>query len=241
MPENRFYTTETLSGKTTLSLHDEELRHLAVMRASPKDKLEIINGKGELAIARLLSLNKKEARLEISSLLKVEPPSFPLAIAQGIPRPSRLDIILEKGTELGMTELLLFPGQQSEKTSFTEDQQRRIEKVLIAAIKQCGSLWLPKVTLMPPLLEWKDLPYKSYFGDVSKDAPLLLSEWMKNPPEKGVLFIVGPEKGLTGEEEGYLRELGGTGVSLHKNILRTDTAPLCALSLMSHFILTEAL
>jgi 16S rRNA (uracil1498-N3)-methyltransferase len=244
MPENRFFTHEKLEKSKTLTLQGEELRHLAVMRLMPEDTLEIINGKGALAVGRVCGLNKKEARLEVNEVTQEAERTFPLIIAQAIPRPSRLDIILEKGTELGMTKLILFPGEQSEKTSFTQEQLHRIEKVLIAAIKQCGRLWLPEIEIAPPLLKWKELPCPvSYFGDFREGVPTLFSAWRKNPPQiqSGALFIVGPEKGLTEREEKHLEDLGGVGVTLHKNVLRTDTAPLCALSLMSHFILGSLL
>lgn len=238
MPEDRFYTKEKLS-KSDVLLQGEELRHIAVMRMKEGENVELINGKGELAEARVISLGKKEARLEVTSV-QHKPPSFPLILAQAIPRPSRLDVILEKGTELGMTKLILFPGEHSEKTSFTQEQLQRIEKVLIAAIKQCGSLWLPEVEIAPPLLKWQELPCTSYFGDFREGAMTLHSAWVKKPPEKGALFVVGPEKGLTEREEKHLEELGAVGVSLHKNVLRTDTAPLCALSLMSHFLINDS-
>lgn len=237
MPDNRFYTSEKLEKSKTMILKEEELRHLAVMRVMPEDKLEIINGKGELAEARVLSINKKEARLEVDNVTTESPPAFPLIIAQAIPRPSRLDVILEKGTELGMTKLILFPGEHSEKTTFTPDQLHRIEKVLIAAIKQCGRLWLPEIEVAPPLSKWKELPCTSYFGDFREGTPSLFQAWRKNPPQNGALFIVGPEKGLTEREEKHLEGLGARGVTLNKNVLRTDTAPLCALSLMSHFMM----
>jgi 16S rRNA (uracil1498-N3)-methyltransferase len=48
--------------------------------------------------------------------------------------------------------------------------------------------------------------------------------------ENGLIFFVGPEKGFSAAETAHLSNLGAVGVSLHKNILRTDTAPLCALS-----------
>lgn len=237
MPDNRFYTPEKFD-KNDVSLQGEELRHLAVMRVGEGENLELINGKGELAKARVISVGKKEARLEITEV-RSEAQGFPLIIAQAIPRPSRLDVILEKGTELGMTKIILFPGEQSEKTNFKEEQLVRIEKVLIAAAKQCGRLWLPEVEVAAGLLKWKDLPCTSYFGDFREGAPSLLEAWKKERPEKGALFVVGPEKGLTTAEEKHLEKLGAIGVSLHKNVLRTDTAPLCALSLMSHFLLQK--
>ena len=239
MPENRFYTSERLHANGDVVLKDEELRHLAVMRPAVGDTLELINGKGELGKSTLVSINKKEARLRVDDVTKEPQQAFPLIIAQAIPRPSRLDIILEKGTELGMTKLVLFPGQHSEKTTFTQDQLHRIEKVLIAASKQSGRLWLPEIEIALPLLKWKDLPYTSYFGDFRENAPTLFQAWKKEPPQKGALFIVGPEKGLTISEEHHLESLGAKGVSLHHNILRTDTAPLAALSLMSHFALNS--
>lgn len=228
MPEKRFYLP--IIGST---LQGEELKHLQVMRPRIHDKIEICDGQGTLAQAEIQSIDKKSANLLILETTHEKAPSFELILAQALPRSSRLDTILEKGTELGMTTLILFESDNSEKKGIN---QERIEKVIIAAMKQSGRLWKPKVEVWDPISKWKKQTLPLLFGDLRNTAPSLLTYWQKHPPKEGVIFVVGPEKGLTDQEIKTLEHLGGTGVRLHHNTLRTDTAPLAALSIMSHLV-----
>ncbi len=89
------------------------------MRIQEGEIIELVNGRNELAQAKLIEIEKKRARAEIVSVVKTEP-SRPIILCQALPRPNRLDTIIEKGTELGMTELRLFPGERSEKKNLSE-------------------------------------------------------------------------------------------------------------------------
>lgn len=225
MPHNRFFVDTPLAPHQLIPLQ-EEARHLRVMRIDVGDAIELVNGRNQLAQARVHSPQTAE-------ILSVEeqPPPFPIILCQAIPRLNRLDTIVEKGTELGMTELWLFPGKLSEKKNVPLE---RLKKITIAAMKQCGRLDLPSIQLKPSILQWNALLYSAYFGDLSKAAPPFLSVIEK---KAGIYFIVGPEAGLTSEEEKHLREMGVQGVKLHPWILRTDTASLSALSLISSILL----
>lgn len=226
MPADRFYHT---SIDVPFELEGEEFRHLKVMRVREGEEIEFIDGKGKLALCKILEWKKNSVLIEPINIHQEAQTSHEVIIAQAIPKMNRLDIILEKGTELGMTQLWLFPGEHSEKADFSDNQKARMQHILIASIKQSGRLYLPKIELKPALKQWKTLPYSAYFGDVNPEAPHFIQE--KLPQE--LIFFVGPEKGFTDREEVHLKDLGAKGVKLNRNILRTDTAPLCALSLIN--------
>jgi 16S rRNA (uracil1498-N3)-methyltransferase len=235
MPECRFYIDSPLAMQQEVLLQDEEMRHLIVMRPEIGDTIEIVNGKGDLARAKITQFNKKETVIQITSLHHEPEDPLKLIIAQGMPKLPRLDIILEKGTELGMTELWLFPADRSEKVGLSANQNDRIKKILIAAMKQCGRLYIPKVQIVDPISQWNAIPYPIYYGAFGENIPSFASALKQTPPQDGIIFVVGPESGLSHKEEKHLNKLKAHGVSLHKNILRTDTAPLAALTLMSQF------
>lgn len=233
MPECRFYIDSPLAIEQEVLLQDDEMRHLIVMRPEIGDTIEIVNGKGDLAQARITQFSKKEIAVQIQSIHHEPKEPLQLIIAQGMPKLPRLDIILEKGTELGMTELWLFPADRSEKVGLSANQNDRIKKILIASMKQCGRLYIPKVQIIDPIASWKDMSYPLYFGAFGENTPSFISALQISPPKDGMIFVVGPESGLSHKEEKHLKKLKAEGVSLHKNILRTDTAPLAALTLMS--------
>lgn len=235
MPHERYFTNHDLEEGMTLSLDENEAHHLiAVMRGRIGSSVELINGRGVLAQAEVVHIQKKAVELKVIKIIAQTPPSLSVIVAQAIPRPNRLDYIIEKGTELGMTELWLFPGELSEKKELSDSQLERALKLTISAMKQCGRLDLPQIKIFPKIAKWNfdQSSQMGFFGDVSVDAPPLLSLLKKNTPS---LFVVGPESGLTENEENELKKKGFLGVKLHHNILRTDTAPIVALSVIQHF------
>ena len=83
--------------------------------------------------------------------------------------------------------------------------------------------------IKPPLSEWQKTAGTLLFGSLAPDAKPL-----KGPYPSPIIIVIGPEKGLSPEEHRTLEtKLHGTGVSLHPNILRAETAALCALSRLS--------
>lgn len=232
MPAERYFSSLELVQGGTVELIDQEFHHLKnVMRTQEGETIELVNGRGQLATAELTKLGKKSADLHIQEMVQADPPAYNLILAQAIPRPHRLEFILEKGTELGMTEIWLFPSQRSERKNFTPNQIERFEAITIAAMKQCGRLFLPKINLLPPLTEWHEVPPKIYFGDVNPNAPPLATVFKKS---QGHCVCIGPESGFTDQEVATLVKMNAQGVKLHGNILRTDTAAIVALALLAH-------
>lgn len=230
MPDNRFYMDSPLTEEK-LTIEGEEAHHLLhVMRARPGDTVEIVNGQGALAEACVDSVSKRDVAVQIKKHFPLSPQPPTLIIAQGMPRFNRLDTVLEKGTELGMSELWLFTGERSEKAELSENQKERAHKIMVSAMKQCGRLYLPKIRLLPPLSQWTKQDFPLYFGTLEAGVPTLFQAWQN---AAGAIFAVGPEKGFSPDEIQQLKQIGGIGVTLHTNILRTETAPLAALSIMS--------
>ncbi len=234
MPHERFFVEQTLIPKETVYLQDTEFHHLChVMRARIGDHVELVNGKNQLAKATLSNLAKHHADLTISSVINENIPKPQVILAQAIPRFNRLEYILEKATELDATEFWLFPGLLSEKDEFSENQLKRMSQLTISAMKQCGRLDLPPLSLKPPLLQWKPIEGRLLFGDTSADAPAL-AKIDFSPAMPSTIFFIGPEKGFDSKETFFLKNfLSAQGVRLHRNILRVDTAPLTALSIFS--------
>ncbi len=227
MPHERFYQNIPLADHQTVHLTDQELHHLVnVSRCRLGDTVEIVNGKGQLAEATLDTIEKKQAILTLKKTTTSPPPERQIILAQAYPRANRLDTILEKVTELGVTEIWLFPGETSERK---EASPSRIESILISAMKQSGTLFLPKWVQAPPIKQWKTLPCTTFFGDLNPTAPHLLTQASKN----SCMVIIGPESGLTDTEVQKIKTLGGIGVSLHGNILRTDTAAIIAVAFLN--------
>lgn len=227
MPYDRYFIDAPLKEAATLSLEGDEAHHLFVVRGKVGETITLINGRNQLADALLQDVGKNRADCLVT---KVEnfPPPLPLILAQAIPRPNRLDTIIEKGTELGATIFWFFPGDQSEKKALSAKESERLKRIAIASIKQCGRTDLPEIIVKPPLHAWEKPSIKTFFGDTNSQAP-----WLKDVSieRQATLFIVGPESGFSERERRYLQAFA-LGVRLHSNILRTDTAGFVALALL---------
>ena len=218
MPENRYFIDHELDQGDTLTLPKEELAHLRVMRKLPGDAIELVNGRNLLAVATLLTAETAQ----ITSVTTQDPPKRQIILAQALLRPKNLDLVIEKGTELGATEFWLFPGEKGEKKELSDNQRSRLRHLTISALKQCGRLDLPSIVEKPPLTSWDIPSIPLLYGDPSSKTPLLAS----GP----VAVVIGPESGFSQAEITHLEELGAQGILLSSNTLRAETAALCAIS-----------
>jgi len=221
MPHNRFFIDTPFKEQTLVTLREDEFRHLKVMRIKPKDIVELVNGKSELALGSIETIGKAEAEIYITDV-KRKKVERSLILGLSILRFSKMELVFEKGTELGVTSFWIFPAKLSEKKMISPSQQKRIESLLIASIKQCGRLDLPEILIFDSLKALPSNEGHSFLADTRENAsPLIKESYAKNS-----LIIVGPEKGLTKEEVAYLEKKEFKGVSLSKNILRAETAAI---------------
>jgi len=224
MPIERFYVDTDLTTGSTVELTGAELHHLAhVVRLRPSDQAELINGRGALATAKLLHADTQKAQLQILHATHTPPPPPFVTLVVGMPRFSKLEWIIEKGTELGADAFFLFPNDCS------EHKAERLRHLAIAALKQSGRLFLPSIQFYPNLKTCLNESHTIYFGDTRPSAPLLI----RTEPKMPLLFVTGPEEGFSKEEVAILEGKGAIGVKLHQNILRAETAPLAALAVLA--------
>jgi len=224
---NRFYINDSFDEAPTID--GSEFHHLVhVMRAQIGDEIELVNGHGVIAYARIESIKKKSASLRILRRENKPKPSPSLISAIAILRMEKLDWAIEKATELGVDAITLFPAEHSEKKQLSENQVERLRNISIAAMKQCGRLYLPAIAILSSLERVLELDAMALFGDTDPKAPMLEAI----PDSSPILFITGPEKGFSTNEDELLKQRA-KGVRLHMNILRAETAPIVALSLLS--------
>lgn len=238
MPAERYFIDANLNIHQQQELSGSEFHHLVhVMRTRKGDLIEVVNGRGTLAQAIVQDLSKDKARLQIEDIYQEPPSSCQLILAQAIVKQNRLEMILEKGTELGVDSFWLFPGDHSAKKEYYPSQLERAHTIIVSAMKQCGRLYLPSIIIKPPINEWDTLSSSSFFGDLDFSAPLFATVWQQlTSPSYPAIFITGPEGGFSKPEIDLLKKQKALGVKLHSHILRAETASLMALSLLSHFI-----
>jgi 16S rRNA (uracil1498-N3)-methyltransferase len=232
MPSYRFFTENSLEKDLFIQFNEDEYKHIIkVMRLEKNDILEIVNGKGFLATANIEKIDKTSVTCRIQSVHKELQHKPKFIIAQSLLRPASLELICEKNTELGVLELWFFPAELSDKQDLSHNQLERLHRHMISALKQSGRLFLPSLRFFSSLQEvlmQKNVQF--LYGDLSMHA--LKMSTILNGTQVPV-FLIGPEKGFT-EEENALLSKSATGVTLGVYTLKAETASIAASCLLSN-------
>ncbi len=232
MPVYRFFTDEPLKTGQNHLIEGSEQTHLKkVLRLKEGDAISLIDGRGNIAQGRLVELKKESAKACIDSIEYQEKP-FHLTLVQGILKPNKLDFLVEKATEIGADEILFFGADKGELKLLKEERLKRLTNISCSALKQSGSLHLPKIKLISSLDQLKIYQEFTFYGDFTKSA-LTLKKLGKTDK---LMWIVGPESGFSDRELQKLTALGAKPFSLNNNTLRAETAAIAGLSLFAHHL-----
>lgn len=222
----RFYNQDL--SQNELELDGSELHHLKnVLRVRPGELVELFDGLGTLAQAEVGSIHPKTAHLTIIHKKTYEPPRSHVQLGVSLLRLNRLEWTVEKATELGADKFFLFEAERSEKKELSAHQRERLQHVVLSACKQCKRLYLPSVEWISSLDSlFEQTTHSIYFGDLRPQAPSISTCTLPSH----LLFVTGPEKGFSKNEEALL-DKKGYGVRLSRNVLRAETAPITATAL----------
>lgn len=212
-----------------LELDDDESRYLLkVRRVRVGQAVEILDGRGRAWTATLRE-RERRARVELGPAIDHGPPPDPRVILLGLPEPSATLDALTGASELGATSIILVRCERSQGHT---PSAPRIERVLRAAVRQCGRPSAPSILGGPPDQPWSlaralahapELP--GWFGQPAAPGALTPS-----PTKGGLRLLVGPEGGLSEAEVEAARAAGFVGVGLGPWILRTPTAVVAMLA-----------
>lgn len=226
-----------------IEIEGEELHHLAhVIRAKEGEVVELTDGAGHQARARLISRQRKVAVLEVEQQAAVPPHQPALTLIQALPREQKFELILQKAVELGVTEIYPVLTDHSVVRLRKEDDEAKRErwsKIAINAMKQCGSAWLPRIhpvsvlaDLLPSMPGYDLLLTCSLAADALPLREVLRGH--RATPPRTIACMVGPEGDFTSRETSAARNAGARMVSLGSLVLRTETAALYILSALNY-------
>lgn len=230
MPANRFFIDSELKKGSSVSIEGTEHHHLVhVMRLGKGEEVELVNGRGFLGLGTIAELNKKSASIQILSTKFQEDSTPRICLATPFMRSSKLEWIIEKGTELGVHAFLFYGAKYSEKEDFSPRQLERLHLLSIAALKQSGRLYLPAIEILPDLKNIFVQEALFLFGDPRSESPI--TSMIAGIKPSTIIFISGPERGFSDEELSLLNAQS-KGVRLSAHILRAETAPIAAASIL---------
>lgn len=210
-------------------LSEEESNHaIRVLRLKEGQGIKIVDGKGQSAIAEIVTANKKKLGFNVKESYKEIPPSRHIHIAIAPTKSmDRFSFFIEKVIEIGIEKITPLRTKNSERK---ELKIEKIRKNAIGALKQSGNLFLPKIE------ELTD--YQDFISNKNENAQCFIAHCeedgekkeLKNEIDvkKNVIILIGPEGDFTPEEINLAKKNTFLPVSLGSNRLRTETAGIVA-------------
>jgi 16S rRNA (uracil1498-N3)-methyltransferase len=226
------YVAARLAPATALTLDAERSHYLCrVLRQRRGDEVLLLCGDGVGYRAQIDDADPRACRVSILEITETEaPPRLKLHLAQAMIKGERLDFVLQKATELGVTDIWLLETERTEvRYAGTRVSRRETHwhRIVQGAAEQCRRLTLP--TLHPPIS----------LHDLLTQRParhvLLLEPGappIDVPPQVDTLLLIGPEGGFSDAERASAHAQGAQSMGMGKLILRADTAPVAALSIL---------
>jgi 16S rRNA (uracil1498-N3)-methyltransferase len=211
------------------------LHHLRVARVVPGEAVEVFDGRGRAWAAVLERVDEAGAVLRLGEERRGST-GRRVVLIQALPKGDKLDWVLQKSTELGVSAIWPVVAGRTVARPRPEAlgaRQARWRRIVEEAARQSGRADVPEVEGLRPLDEAVhalDAGVRLLVLDEDERSTRLAAA----AGDGSVALVVGPEGGLAREEVQALRGAGGVGVSLGPLVLRTETAGLAALAVLRH-------
>ena len=236
----RIHTDQPLRAGIDVLLPEQAGEHVArVLRLEHGHPLILFNGDGCEYDATLATLAKRAVTAAIHGVREIDRESpLKLTLAQGIARGEKMDWVLQKATELGVSSIVPLVTERTEVKLDEDRAERRLihwRSVVAGACEQSGRTRLPGIEAPQRLDRW--------LGALSNNAALRLAllpqgdadlrqfpQLQQSSSNRDVLLCVGPEGGFSEHDVALLTHSGFRGLRLGPRILRTETAGLAAIA-----------
>jgi 16S rRNA (uracil1498-N3)-methyltransferase len=237
MRQIRHYVDLPLSAGLQVSLPEAAVAHLVrVLRLAVGDRFVLFNGDGGDYPAQLVTVGKKSAEALVAARQELGNESpLRITLAQGIARGEKMDLILQKATELGVTCIAPVITERTEVKLDGDRLEKKMQHwrgVLAAACEQSGRARLPQ--LLPPQ------PLHAFAAARGGDRRFILDPQAgvslaqaKIADAASISLLIGPEGGLSERDQAALRAAHFEGLRLGPRILRTETAGLAAIAALN--------
>jgi len=229
---------QPLNAGQTIPLPLDTLRHIhQTLRLTSGQDIELCDGRGRIAHCRLQEISSRSGSAHILTVRDIPSAALYIELIQGIAKGEKLDMVLQKGTELGANSFILTSFERSISrlnSTRSEQKKERWQKITREAARQCGQAHLPKVTFATSVHQ----AIRSAQGELKLmlweqgDSPLPAA--LPAEPPTSVSILIGPEGGISPSEAEDAQACGFKSVKLGHRIMRTETAGLAIISILQY-------
>ena len=231
----RFYIETDLAVNTTVELTETVFHHwVKVLRAKLGETATLFNGQGGEYYVTLSEIDKKSAQVFVDGFsANNRTPAKSTLLGQVMSKGDRMDYAIQKAVELGVTEIQLLTSERCEMRLKYDRDQKKIDHwqgIAIAACEQCGLNIVPKILAPLSLQDWLKtvLPTTKLVLAPEKEQSNVLENTSTD-----FALLIGPEGGLSEAEIEQANLVGFKNWCIGDRILRTETAPIVALTLIN--------
>ena len=234
----RFFVAPPLQTGERCVLPPGPTRHVQVLRLQPGDAITLFDGQGGEWQAHIEQIGRSVVSVQIAEHLAVDRElAFEVTIAMGMPANERMDSVVEKATELGVAVIQPLLCERSVLRLNGERADKKVahwQSVAAAASEQCGRTRVPTVQPVRALSAWlaglaPEATGRRHVLSLRAGAHGIAA----GQPGESLLFLSGPEGGLSEAEERSALQSGFQPLSLGSRVLRADTAPLAVLAALA--------
>ena len=213
------------------------VRHVQVLRLQPGDAITLFDGSGGEWRACIAQMGRSSVTVQVTEHIAISRElGVEVTLALGMPTNDRMDSVVEKATELGVAVIQPLLCERSVLRLSGERADKKVahwQAVATAASEQCGRTRVPLVQPVRGLPTWlatlpADAAGRRHLLSLRDGAPGLGPA----PPAERLLFLSGPEGGLSEAEENAAMQAGFEPTSLGARVLRADTAPLAVMAVL---------
>ncbi len=200
-----------------------------VLRLTAGDAVQLFDGSGTEFRGELAEVGKKQVSVTLHEQLAGQPESnLRIHLGQGLSRGERMDWAIQKATELGVAEITPVVSERCEVRLKDERADKRLahwRQIAISACEQCGRSVIPVIHPPVQLQDWLTVEAELKLVLHPVAEPLSTHQ-----PPRTLAFLIGPEGGLKENEVDLALAAGFRAARLGPRVLRTETAPVVALS-----------
>lgn len=236
MRVTRVYVAAPLASGTRVTLEGSAASHLTrVLRLRVGETLTLFNGLGGEFAASIDRAHGREVTVALGEHRPIERESpLTLTLAQGVSRAERMDLVVQKATELGVSRLVPVLTERSVVRLDARQAERKLSHwraIAAGACEQSGRNRLPELAAPLPLREFLQEAHGGATRLLLSPAATSKIDELPRPVARATVLI-GPEGGLAQAEHEAATTAGFTAVRLGPRVLRTETAAIAALTLL---------
>ena len=239
---HRFIIRAPLCEGALIDFPAEEAAHaFKVLRLRAGEDIEVSDGEGALFAAELTEVSREIVRARLTERLDSKEPPVSLTLYMGYPKAEKLELIVQKLTELGANRVVPVVMARSVARPDAKDgakKRERLERIALEAAKQCGRTALVEVRPIEPLQKflchawYEDDMDSEFLFCYENEQNVSVRECLQRTTSERYLLLIGPEGGFTLEEAEAVIKAGGQSVTLGPRILRAETAAIAGLSIV---------